>query len=680
MLWSCLLAIALMFASPGLAASRDAGPSDELMEEALGTLGLVIGRDLSAEDQTWLRERWAMEAADRPEQMVEGLEAFAVARKGIEAGTDPMVLAELRTQVIDESYCATKRTSDAETWRMRSILAPDDLVLVADCITGVVVTPFDVKALARSNAMVGELVGSPVDAAATEAEILKALPHAFDEAPLELQQRLLWGELRAAALDVLWSSVDETTREELAAAARDTFKSNEDVAVTTLAFEKTALKKVGEVTAIARADEYWFSLSELASYFDFIEFVAGTSLSPGERAEITDMYVSDFHEDPKRTVEVAANLRYWLDNGYYWGKDPVTGQTRSWTAEEQARMRAEEAALLFCSSEKSGDPADKRFIEIIFADNPVIDVDCVNNRITRDGDRVLAGAGDKQLTRAMLDRYRQNLELIFAVQFSADERRWFDEASVKDMRNNPVGMIQVIDGFQRTVDEIKEPAQVGPHINEQRREDNAIRIYCANKGTEDPEVARLFDIINDHDPVLFEDCERLAAVRESDVGGLVSMLNFVGSLGDFEPLTEDEIAAWPDKIKPFFETRTGGSFGYLSTFAKLSYWWSRMPVGARHRTVAMIKEEVTSRDGVDAYVPTLSARASYQTNSQALCDFQMKKLSYDTKRVGLSSRTIIDTNPNANSPWVNPEAIDDDVAFYGIMAPFVQEQCGNVWN
>lgn len=674
-----LLATSLSTLSPVWAAGGDAGPSDGLIEKALGGIELVVDKELDAEDRAWLREYWRTNAVDRPEETVAGLEAIAVARKGIVDGDDPMILAKLRTELIDQSYCATKRTSDGATRRMQEILAPADLVLVADCVTGVVVTPFDIKALSRSHAKVGELVGSSVDAAALEADLFDDLPGSFPHLNLEQQQRLLWGELRTAALEAYWSSIDEASHERLAAVAQDAFNDTGDIAAAAFSLEMTALKQVGEVKAITRAGGYRFAASELQTFLEFIQTVTGTSLSPGERAEIADIYVGDFHDDPKGVTEVAANLRHWLDKGQYFGEDSKSGRIRSWTAEEQMEMRRTEVAHLFCHNERSGRHDNKRFIEIVFAEDPVTDSDCANNRITRESDRVLVDNGKREFTRAELDAHRQAFELIFAIHFSSDERRWLDRASIEDVQNGSLGLTQAVDGFQRIAQEIKEPAKVGPHINEMRREDYAIRIHCANKTIDDPDVARLFELINGHDPILFEECERGVIVRESDVGGLVSMLNFVGSLADFDPLTDDEIAALPGKIEPFFETRTDGPFRYLSIFAKLSFWWSSMPVEARHRTVSMVKEAVTSRGGIDAYVSSLSARASNQINRQALCEFQLKQLAYNTRRVGLSSRAIFDTNPHADNPWVNPEAMDDDIAYYGIMAPFVQETCGDVW-
>jgi len=665
--------------SLSLGGTSNAGPSDELTADALETIELILGRDLDADDQAWLRQYWMEEAVDQPEQTLAMLETFAVARQAIDDGTDPMALAELRTQVIDGSYCATKRTSDTAAKRLRSILAPDDLVLAADCIAGAIVTPFDVEALARSNALVGDLVGRPVDIAAIEAELLRALSNHADDWDPEGWQRLLWGEFRAAALSEFWSSVDQTTREQWAAAAKDTFNSNNHVGSTALSLEKTALREVGAVKTMATSGEHRLRSWEMDAFHDYFSLVTGAHPTPRERAEISVMFVTNFHEDPAQTIENARSLRLWLDEGYYFGEDPQIGRIRSWTADEQASMLKERAAQLFCINNKTDDPDGLRLIEILYAHDPVIDVDCANSLITRASDEILVDSGGKQFTRAVLDAHRRAFEMIFAIRFKAAERRWFDEASISDMRRGAKGLTQAVDRFQQIVGEIEAPAKVGPYLNEQRREDYAIRIYCVNKDADDPDVARLFEIIDDHDPILFEDCDRQVIVRKSDVDGLISTLSFVSSLGDFEPLTEDEIAAWPDRIEPYFDARASGPFGYRSIFAKLSYWWSHMPVDVRYRTAATLKEHVTSRDGIEGYVQALSDQSSYQTASLALCDFQKQQLAYNTQRVRMRSRAIFTTNPYADSPWLNPEAVGDDVAFYGIMAPLVQEMCAKVW-
>jgi hypothetical protein len=103
-------------------------------------------------------------------------------------------------------------------------------------------------------------------------------------------------------------------------------------------------------------------------------------------------------------------------------------------------------------------------------------------------------------------------------------------------------------------------------------------------------------------------------------------------------------------------------------------------VDVRHQTADGIKEEVPTRDDVFAHIAPLAERASVQTAGLALCDQQMKKLAFETRRVALASRSIFNLNPHPASPWVNPDDVDNDFAFFGVMAPWVKELCEGVWN
>ncbi len=676
----CGLMFCLLVSSANSASTSEAGVTDDLMTEAIRVLDIVTGQKTTPKNDAWLRDFWVEQAGDHPERIIAWLEEIVTADRVARSGIDPLALVQLRAEIINEAYCAPTRSSEAWKHRVRTFLAPPELVLAADCLTWAVVTPFDVAALARSNAMVGDILGHPVDAKASEELLRQIVANDFDDLHVDIQQRLLWGELRAGALELVWSSVNEATREEFTEAAKVSFDSHGDVATTAFEMEKTALKRLSELAAIAKSGNYWLSPQELSINFEFIEFVAETGLSPRDRAEIADMLVTHFEADPKKVTEVAQNLRHWLDKGYHFGNDPETGRIRSWSADEQRAMREKEAAHLYCFNDRSDDPSGKPFNEIVFADDPVIEADCANKRITRESDRLLAENDKVRLTRHVADAHRRAFEVIFALQFSADQRRWFEEASVADVEKGSAELTQAVDEFQQIVSKIQEGTHIGPHLNEQRREDYAIRIYCTNKDADDPDVARLIEIIDEHDPIVFEDCDRTLIVRRSDVDGLASSLNFVASLGGDEPLSEDEIAGLPGIIQPYFETRTDGPFGYVSTFRKLTYWWSRMPFEVRHRTAAIVKNGTKTREDIDTFVGTLAAQANTQLASQALCDYQIRQLGYQSQLAHFQARAIFTDNPYAGSPWVNPEAIDDAVELYGIMAPFVREQCDKVWN
>lgn len=677
--WRMMLIAVLIMALFHAVPSKAANVSVALMDDALSALGMVLGIEVDAEDQVWLRGYWRDEASDRPERTAESLEGLAAARDALSSRDDPLILAQLRAQMIDQSFCVAKRTSAINAERLRKISAPEDLVLAQDCVSGAVVTPFDVEAVVASNSLVGEIVGEPADIKAMEAEILAALPGAFSDLPLEQQQRLLWGELRAAALRILWSSVDEATREQLKASARQTFDDYGDLATTAMIFEMTALKSLGDIQVLARKGEHVLKHAEMVTLIEFMTFVTAARLSPLERAEITDIVIRRFHAEPARIISIAGNVRHWLDKGYHFGKDPKTDRIRSWTAEEQARMRTDEARYLYCENAKPADADRLRLNEILFANDPVIDADCAANRLVRESEKVLAESGERRLTRAALDAHRRAFEVIFAFQFTPEERVWFDQTAIEDLRNGSPGLTRALDDFQRLLAEIKAPSRTGPQVNEQRREEIAIQVYCVNRDGEHAHVQRMIEIIDTHDPIIFEDCARQTVVRQSDLEGLIESFNFIASLGGFEPLTAEEIETMPNHVRKNVAAGNGGPPWFRSAYATLAHWWSHMPVAERHRVAATVKQEVASRDDIFVYTWTLRDRASFQAAKLALCDFQKLKLAYDTKRMGLASRTIINTNPMADSPWVNPDAFDDDATFYGVMAPFVQQQCGEVW-
>ena len=212
--------------------------------------------------------------------------------------------------------------------------------------------------------------------ASVESELRGALRDGIEKINPEGQLRLLSGEFRAKALEVFLAAADETTRDAFLEAAHQTFAETKDVATTALVLEKKALAELNNVVAIAREGEFRFGPAALANLVAFIEFVTGAKTSPGERAEITAMMVSNFHDDPQRTLNGAANVRHWLDRGYYFGKDPNTGKIRSWTDEEKVQMRRAEAVDLYCSNHGTGDADDERFIDILFAHDPVTSSDC----------------------------------------------------------------------------------------------------------------------------------------------------------------------------------------------------------------------------------------------------------------------------------------------------------------
>lgn len=674
--WTATLLIVFVWSAPGVA--NQTGPTKELMDRALAALSRIVDRDIAEEDQAWLRERWAENGTSQSEVYVDWLESMAFAEKLTDDNIDPLALARMRIRIIDQLYCDSKRTTDPHTHRSRSIVAPPEMVLAEDCLVGAVVTPFDVRALAESNARIGEIVGSPVDVAAVEAEVRDILPDGLAEIDPEGQRRLLWGEMRAKALETYLASASEETRNQFIATAREIFAENNHVAATTLEMEKKALQQVAHVAAIARKDAYWFNPQEASTILSFLEHVTGAGFSPGERLELVGMYAEDFREDPENITKFAANLRYWLDKGRYFGKDD-TGKIRSWTSEEKINTRHREAAIQYCAALSSGTDKNKRFIEILFAHDPVTDADCEAKTLTRESDRVLAEDGDYQFTRGALDAHRRAFEIVFAFRLTDEERTWFDEAATTDVSAGRIGLSQGIDGFQRIVADIQKDSKTGPHMNEQWREGYSVGVTCANKDDDNANVRRLLAIIDGHDPVIHMDCERESVIRQSDVDGRVGTLNFLAAIGGRAPMSETERENLLGGIASYFESDHTGALNYRSEWVKFNHWWSRMPQEVRRKRAEEIRQEVSSLQDLFDTRAKLSSKATLNLGLMSLCDLQMAKLQYNTKMIDITNPTIFNTNPYADSAIVNPQAPFEALRFYNVMAPFVQQQCERAW-
>lgn len=656
------------------------GPNRTLMEDALAALDRMVGSEIAKEDRDWLRERWSARATANPRAVTDWLESIALAETFAAEGFDPLAYPQMRHRIIDRLYCDSLQTRDPDTHRSRAIVATEELVLAEDCITGAVVTPFDLAALADSNARVGDLLGRPVGAAAVEAELKAMLPDGFGEINPEGQQRLLWGELRAAALEAVLASADDAARKGLIDAGQAVLDETGDVASAALAMEKQALGQLNEAVAIAREGAFRFSPHELASLLEYAEFATGATLSPAERIEVAAMLVRDFHEDPKKITDGAANARHWLDKGRHFGTDPETGKIRSWTAEEKVQARRGEAVHLYCSNRSSDDSDGERLAEILFAHDPVIESDCDAKTFTRESERVVAEDDDYEFTRGALDAHRGAFERLFAVRFTPEERRWFDAAAIADVRRGRPELTQAIDGFQRIVGEIDEPAASGPHLNEQRREDYAIRIHCANKDAKDADVARLFETIDAHDPIVHEDCPRNAVIRESDIDGRIATLNFIGWLGGRAPMTPQEENSLRKDVAAHFASYPGGPLNYRSETVKFRHWWARMPYEVRRRNAADIRQGVTSLQTLYDMRANLTSKATLNLGLMSLCDLSVTKLKHETRMAQLRARSIFVQDSWGGWTWVNPgDVLYAGTDTFNALSPLVKHQCERAW-
>lgn len=674
------LLLLVMVVFPAIGRTSERAPSQALMGNALDKLEHIIGSEIAEAERVWLRERWTENAVWQPEATIEWLESISLAAKLSEDGTDPLALAQMRHRVIDQLYCASLQTTDPDTHRSRAFVATPERILAADCITGAIVTPFDVAAVARSNALVATWLGMPSDAAAFEAELRDMLPEDLSTMSPAWRQRLLWGEVRASALDAFLTSVDEKTRDAFVAAARSIFDERKDIAFTALVAEKDAFERLDDVRVLARKDGHRFGPDDLAALLRYMEFATGANFSPSERVEVTGMMVRNFEEDPEATLKGAANVAYWLDKGRHFGKDPATGKIRSWTNKEKAAAHRGEAVHLFCSNQSPDDADGVRLVEILFGHNPVIESDCDAKSLTRESERVVAVDGDYKFTRATLNAHRRAFERIFAFRFTPEERRWFDAAAIADVERGRLELTKAIDGFQRIVGEIDEPSAIGPHLNEYRREDYAISVYCLNKDAKDKDVVRLLETINNRDPIVHADCERSKIIRESDVDGRIASFNLISAIAGREPLTRKEENTLRKDIATNFKSFPDGPLFYRSESVKFNHWWARMPFEVRRRNAEEIRQSVTSLQTLFDMRKSLSSKATLNLNLMSLCDLSVTKLKHNTKMAQLRAKSIHVQDQWGGWTWINPaDVLYAGTDTFNALSPLVKHQCERAW-
>ena len=233
----------------------------------------------------------------------------------------------------------------------------------------------------------------------------------------------------------------------------------------------------------------------------------------------------------------------------------------------------------------------------------------------------MAEADGHQLRKGAVAEAMRSFEVIFRLGFSPNELAWIYDASIEDFRKDPQAYMRGLSHIGQLVAKIETPTHVGPSLNEEYRISNAIWLYCALKTDDDPNAARLMKIINQHDPVLAEDCAKQAVVRQSDMDARISTVNFVAFLGGHAPLQKKETNDWPATYAELIRDGDKGALNYLSpVWIKFSYWWSQMPAKIRHETAAKVRQNVTKREDVFAYIDILLKQASHQTLKLATCN------------------------------------------------------------
>ena len=554
------------------AASDDGALSEQSVGQAVDYLALLSGQDMSAEDSAWLKQQWGLEFETSPKTVATEIDELALSLERQQQSPDPLALASGRTAMVKNTYCAAKQSSDPHLHRLREILAPDDVVLAADCVLGLVVTRFDVDGLTASDALTAAATGVGHDPLSDKAEITKIIEEGFADATLAEKSLVANGELRGAILTRFWSRIDG------AAEQRAVVEEIKNAAVSDLRgaarqLEALALSRLGEVDYLAKAGDAKLTVGAIAEYDRWLERIAGYRFSARDRAWMQQAIIDEFRNDPGKTLsEVSGvdqmNRDYALADG----------------AREQADLVAGWAADLHCYFSVSNDPDEIRLAEVIFRHDPVTEADCQARRISRESDRVLAEIDGQRLTEGDLDLSLDFASMVLGRPLLAEEISVVREEAVQDFEKDLSAWNKQNDFQDATLNEV-ERHRSSFFLGVDERKKLLDPIYCSLKASDDPSADDYVKMFKHGGGIVFEDCDRQLVTTTDEVDAIVSLVNFLGLVNGRPPLNGADRKELVQSIKSEDLTKAEVSKSALDE------WWSLLSLEEKAAETARMRQE-----------------------------------------------------------------------------------------
>lgn len=563
--------------------------TDELMNKAIGYIGAVLGRDVDAEDSRWLKQQWSEDYSKTPAGAIAGLDGMALKLELIERDADPVGMATYRNELIDDTYCAAQMTSDPSARRAKDVLAPDDVVLVADCVYGFVVTTFDVEGLAASHALTAEIVGQSHDTAADLQNLMSAIPAEFEGWDPTNKGLAAGGELRHAIAAKFWALLDGDPKKTETANILRGRTGQEPSAIMASArnLETLALGEIGKLDYIAKVGEVRLTSGMVGTYLQWLERIAGYPFSPRDRVWLRGVIVEEFEADPaKMQQEIAAVDDY---NRAYRG---ARGDGPGLDTNDPGRLAKQKAMLdgwtaqLHCYLSQSSDPDEMRLAEVVFAENPVISSDCTGSQVTRKSDAVLAEAGGQRLTEAMLVPAMRVAMLLFGRPLTADEAAVARKDWIKAFEQDPAKALAEMVEYQKLLHEYdgggSSYAKRG-YERESNRRDLFVTVYCGLQQSEEPDDRELLAMLKEANVVVHEDCSQQLVTTERTVDAFIASSNFLAFVSGKPPFTQAEEAEFVKALR-----RENVSWAEISLASYLE-WWPALSVEKKAKAVDQIR-------------------------------------------------------------------------------------------
>ena len=281
---------------------------DQLIDKAIRFFGVLRGQEISVKDGAWIMQRWTDEARLEPKAIAAQVDDLAIQLERHQQASDPLALANSRMNLIENIYCTAKQTSDPTIGRLGSILIPDDLVLAADCILGLVVTRFDVDGLIASHALTATATGQEHQVDRDRIEIIKIIRDGFTDAKPAEKALIARAELRHAILARFWSRIEDTPEQQ---AVIDAIRTNvaQDLRRSARELENLAMSKLGDVDYLAKIGDAKITTDAINIYREWLERIAGFDFSSRDRAWLQDAIIDDFRKDPTKMLNQIADLK-----------------------------------------------------------------------------------------------------------------------------------------------------------------------------------------------------------------------------------------------------------------------------------------------------------------------------------------------------------------------------------
>ncbi len=549
----------------------------KVMEHAIQYLSVLRGKAVPAEGEEWLQQRWLDESSYAPKRVARQIDHLAVLFEQHQDKKDKLALANSRAEFLKNIYCTAAQSSDPDTASLRDLLAPDELVLAADCALGLVVTRFDVEGLVASHALVATAVGHHHDQE-REVEITTAqIKDWFPDAALAEKELLARAEIRHAVLARFWSRINGT-REQQALIDAIRSQAKADIKEPAREIENLAISKLGDVDYLAKVGDDVLKAPMIASYVEFLERIAGNVLSSRDRAWLQDVFLKVFQKDPKKALTELNNVQS-LNRDYH----------ASSAADVRAKMDQDWAIRLHCHFTSSGDPDEQQLAVMLFSHDPVTFSDCDSMQIKRKSQTILAEAKGQMLTEGDIGDALRFASIMLGRPLLPEEESIVRSDSMRSFDRSVDKWSENQTFYRAFLGEIDQ-RQDSHFLTMNKRKELFDAIYCNLKSSNEPFSDDYIRMFQRHEAIQFEDCERVRVTTKDEIEAFVSVLDFLSLINGKPPLSQAAIAELLTTIDSRDLNRAE------SMRLALDEWWSLLSLEEKVTAIKSMREQGITPD------------------------------------------------------------------------------------